>query len=107
MWSWLKAIPSVWYVGKFSFSLEVCCQSVARVTLLNASARTVSVVRLLALSIVWAVATAAPARVPATAAVSAKTWVRMRFMGTSRDWWAPVAGRRYVGGVNARGWSAR
>jgi hypothetical protein len=34
-------MPSVWYVAKFSFSFDVCCQFVFRSTPLNVSRREV------------------------------------------------------------------
>jgi hypothetical protein len=37
-----KAMPSVWNVGKFSFSLLVCCQAVLRSTAPKAVASAVS-----------------------------------------------------------------
>src|SRR5674476_238260 len=41
MWSGVKAMPSVWNVGKLSFSLPVSCQLVLRSTPLKSSARAV------------------------------------------------------------------
>ena len=43
MWSGVKAMPSVWKVGKLSLSLLVSCQFVLRVTLPKSSANAVSV----------------------------------------------------------------
>src|SRR6476661_3173909 len=84
MWSGVKAMPSVWKVGKFSLSLPVSCQSVVRVTLPKVAARLVSAAWWTAPSVAWALAAAAPPTVRVATAARVVARVRVRFMGISR-----------------------